>query len=273
MPLPFLRHRLAKSLTLGSHSPLYEHTPLIFFREQYYGLKLANALNLTINYELFLQTLERELFVEEIWFDFNLHYFLLILREMEQITNDDNFMARRLSTMRWDIATGGFSDMSISEIFRHVYRDYTLDMLSLQRDEFIELMLDAASNSMQMTGLESSLYDYVRIRLMLGRSIVIEWLTDRIMSHFFVYQGGFSADHSEQHVNLMSTYRMIRLIDMFDLEFDYMHYILLHEYRGEYGGYFFMREVSPYGIYAYGPGFILEAWYNGLFLYNFLSGH
>jgi len=250
---------------------LYTQTPIFFFREQYYGFKLANALNLTINNDLFLHTLTEHLSVDSEWFSFNLHYFLLFLQEIDRITDNNSFMYDHFVAYQRNITTDLSTQMSIAEIYRLVYRYYALDMISSLKSDFKETLLERAHHLMKVTGLESSLYQYTLIRLMLGQEVDMDWLESSIKSYFFASQGGFSANNDEQNVNLMSTYRMLHLLVIFNIEFNYISYIPILEYRGQYGGYFLMLEAGAYGIDAYGPGFTLEAWYNGLFIYNIIQ--
>jgi len=248
---------------------LYVRTPFIFFREQYYGFKLASVLGVEINYDLFLQTLSELLFASDSdWLLFNMYYFLLILHEIARDTSNENFASEFMGGRQWEIVAS--SHTRTDDILREIYIDHMLGR-QMPREAIVRMHLESASEWVDISGLESSLYEYILIRLLLEKDIDVDWMESRIMSFFFADQGGFSANDNYQFVNINSTSRMLRLIEMFNLEFDYASYIPILEYRGLYGGYFVSRSAEAYGIEAYGPGFTLEAWFNGLYVYDYIA--
>ena len=246
---------------------LYTRTPYVNIREQYYGYRLAKTLGIDINTELFINTVKNNLDGNLV----NVYYFLLILQAIDE-KYEENVI---VDYYRWffnglisGISYYSLSNLSNIYFFLYISLVYDFDI----SDNFVENLFSTQMDYLyESANQDEDLYYYALIHLMFDEWIDEDWIYDEIMSRF-IEDRGFSITYAAEYININSTFRMAKLLNIFGrLNDKYVLNIPINEFRGVYGSYFIQSQETYRGLSAYLYALNLEAWYNGIRGYQYIK--
>ncbi|MCL2199735.1 MAG: hypothetical protein FWB80_12515 [Defluviitaleaceae bacterium] len=235
-------------------------------REQFFGLLIARNLDFDIDESIFMNYIN-SINLRDIH---EAYYFMMIAENLNSSIEE----IRRYDILR--LIDNGFSQiLRLDPIsIHHMIAIGVLLDRPLLDDEFEKIVYAIESFDVEYF-TDEQFFFYVLLRDVLNLDIDKVWLALNI-GEYYTGEGAFSiVKHNSEGANIMSTFRMLRLIERYNvnlsLNIDDI-FEALNRHRGIYGGYFF---VNPYVhgttlVENYRDNFSFESWFSGLFLYDFL---
>lgn len=242
---------------------VFDTLPDIRIKEQYFGYKLAELLQLEINEESFISTLSNRITsnstVEELF------YFILINIELK---NDNTFKKQYESLYQQvyiDNASQIMQSSSLSTIYYILYIGGYFDWPILPKKEMVNEIHRIAQN----TDLEQDIYWYALILDIYGVEKDMDLLSNA-MNDFFGENGYAVSKSNLDLINIFSTYRMMVVAQNCSLTLDSSFLdAFLCNCRGDNGGYFIMEKTD--GLTDYRDNFSLQSFYYGVALELFVE--
>ncbi|MCL2840007.1 MAG: hypothetical protein FWE05_04460 [Defluviitaleaceae bacterium] len=234
--------------------------------EQFFGLLISKTLGFNIDEYTFMNHIKLATLrnIREAYF------FLLISNELHSPIGDEH--KYEISRLIDENLTQVHSLDSIA-IYRLLNVLILMDTPLLESD--YERIVYAVSNLDDAHLTDEHFFYNVMLRDMLNLELELAWM-QKILNEYHVSEGVFSlVTHSPDGVNILSTFRMLRLAEMFNLDIELSvedAMISLSTYRGYNGGYFFanpyIHDLVEYENYR--DNFTLESWFFGLLVHNLI---
>lgn len=242
---------------------IYNTTPDVRIKEQYYGYKVSELLGFEINRELLSSLLAENLSEDSTLED--LFFCLLLTQEIGDLSFlSDYEMLYKTAFQKNKIEIT--QPTALSSTYYTLYIGCHFNWLSDNDINHIEVVL---TEFMQQSSLEQDIYWYTMIFKLLGIDLDGAAILLDIKSYF--YEDGYAISKKDPElVNILSTYRMLVATQNLgeDLGIEFLQEFL-KKYQGNAGGYFM---VPGNGVASdYKDNFTLQSWYYGLVLSTFID--